>query len=95
MDEGSDRRAVAGITSGSLRRAVDKGDRIVGDGMTAQSVFECVEKYGRRIGIEIAPPTTSAAPSPNSGHNTFRNRIVQSDQVFIRVSRGPSTTYLN
>ena len=38
-----------------MLRAVDKGDRIAGSGMTAQSVFEVVEKYGRRIGMEIAP----------------------------------------
>jgi len=47
--------ASAGIGSGRLLRAVNKGDRIVGEGMTAQSVFECVGQYGRRIGMEIAP----------------------------------------
>jgi len=45
----------AGIPRGRLLRAVNKGDRIVGDRMTAQSVFEVVAKYGRRIGVEIAP----------------------------------------
>ncbi len=45
----------AGITSGRLLRAVNKGDRIVGSGLTAQSVFEIVEQYGARIGMEIAP----------------------------------------
>jgi site-specific recombinase XerD len=47
--------AAAGITSGRLLRAVNKGDRIVGDGMTAQSIFEVVERYGKRIGLQIAP----------------------------------------
>jgi integrase len=47
--------AAAGITSGRLLRAVNKGDRIVGAGMTAQSIFEVVETYGQRIGMEIAP----------------------------------------
>ena len=47
--------SAAGIQEGRLLRAVNKGDRIVGAGMTAQSVFEVVEQYGRRIGIEIAP----------------------------------------
>jgi site-specific recombinase XerD len=47
--------ATAGISGGRLLRAVNKGGRIVGDGMTAQSVFESVEQYGRRIGMEIAP----------------------------------------
>ena len=47
--------SAAGITSGRLLRAVNKGDRIVGDSMTAQSIFEVVENYGRRIGVKIAP----------------------------------------
>jgi site-specific recombinase XerD len=48
--------AAAGITSGRLLRAVNKGGRITGEGMTAQSVFECVVRYGKRIGLDnIAP----------------------------------------
>jgi site-specific recombinase XerD len=47
--------STAGIQEGRLLRAVNKGDRIVGAGMTAQSVFEVVEQYGRRIGLKIAP----------------------------------------
>jgi site-specific recombinase XerD len=45
----------AGITRGRLMRAVNKGDRITGEGMTAQSIFECVVRYGQRIGVQIAP----------------------------------------
>jgi integrase/recombinase XerD len=47
--------AAAGISAGRLLRAVNKGNRIVGEGMTAQSVFECVGQYGRQIGLKIAP----------------------------------------
>ena len=47
--------SAAGIQEGRLLRAVNKGDRIVGDSMTAQSIFEVVERYGRAIGMEIAP----------------------------------------
>lgn len=47
--------AVAAIGSGRLLRAVNKGGGIVGDGMTAQSVFEVVERYGRALGVPIAP----------------------------------------
>jgi site-specific recombinase XerD len=47
--------AAAGISQGRLLRAVNKGGRIVGDGMTAQSIFEVVERYGKRIGLPIAP----------------------------------------
>jgi site-specific recombinase XerD len=47
--------AAAGIGEGRLLRAVNKGGRIVGEGMTAQSVFEVVARYGKRIGLQIAP----------------------------------------
>ena len=47
--------AAAGIAEGRLLRPVNKGDRIAGAGMTAQSIFEVVEKYGRAIGVKIAP----------------------------------------
>jgi site-specific recombinase XerD len=48
--------AAAGIASGRLLRAVNKGDHITGDGMTAQSIFECVVRYGKRIEVDnIAP----------------------------------------
>jgi site-specific recombinase XerD len=46
----------AGIPAGGrLLRAVNKGDRVTGAGMTAQSVFAVVAGYGRRLGLEIAP----------------------------------------
>jgi site-specific recombinase XerD len=47
--------AAAGIREGRLLRPVNKGDRIAGAGMTAQSIFEVVERYGRAIGVKIAP----------------------------------------
>lgn len=46
----------SGITSpGRLLRSVNKGDRIVGDGMTAQAIFAVVRQYGEHIGLAIAP----------------------------------------
>lgn len=42
-------------TEGPLLRAVNKGDRIVGTGMTAQAIFAVVEQYGARIGVPVAP----------------------------------------
>jgi integrase len=45
----------AGITEGRLLRAVNKGDRIVSESMTAQAVFQTVGHYSRRIGVEVAP----------------------------------------
>ena len=57
--------SAAGITEGRLLRAVNKGDRIVGAGMTAQSVFEVVEQYGAGSVLR-SPPTICDALSPNS-----------------------------
>jgi len=46
----------AGFNAGRLFRPVNKGDRLCGDSMTAQSIFEMVKKYAAEIGVkEIAP----------------------------------------
>jgi site-specific recombinase XerD len=46
----------AGFSAGRVFRPVNKGDRLCGDSMTAQSIFETVKKYGAEIGLkEIAP----------------------------------------
>ena len=47
--------AAAGVSSGRLLRPVNKGGRIAGESMTAQSIFERVAHYGQQIGVEIAP----------------------------------------
>jgi site-specific recombinase XerD len=48
--------AAAGFASGRLFRPVNKGRRLAGDSMTAQSIFEAVKKYAVQIGVkEIAP----------------------------------------
>jgi len=45
-----------GITTGLIFRAVNKGGRITGESMTAQSIFEAVRIYGAKIGVpELAP----------------------------------------
>ena len=45
----------AGISEGRVLRAINKAGRISHDSMGAQSVFETVVGYGRRIGVEITP----------------------------------------
>lgn len=46
----------AGFTTGRVFRPVNKGDRLCGDTMTAQSIFDTVKKYAAEIGQkEIAP----------------------------------------
>jgi site-specific recombinase XerD len=48
--------AAAGFTSGRVFRPVNKGDRLSGGQMTAQSIFEIVKKYAAEIGVaNIAP----------------------------------------
>jgi integrase/recombinase XerD len=47
----------AGFSAGRVFRPVNKGDRLCGESMTAQSIFETVKKYAAEIGVkEIAPP---------------------------------------
>lgn len=47
--------AAAGISAGSFLRPVNKADLLAGDTMTAQSVFEIVERYSQSLGIRVAP----------------------------------------
>jgi integrase len=47
--------ARAGISAGSLLRPVNKADQLAGDSMTAQSVFEIVERCSQQLGIRVAP----------------------------------------
>jgi len=48
--------AAAGFISGRIFRAVNKGDKLAGESMTAQSIFETVKKYAAEIGAgNIAP----------------------------------------
>jgi site-specific recombinase XerD len=47
--------ATAGFSAGLLLGSVNKGDRITGQGMSAQSIYEVVEAYGRQLGAAIAP----------------------------------------
>jgi integrase/recombinase XerD len=45
-----------GMTTGRVFRPVNKGDRLSGESMTAQSIFETVKKYAAEIGLkDIAP----------------------------------------
>jgi integrase len=48
--------AAAGITTGLVFRSLNKGGRVTGESMTAQSIFEAVRLYGAMIGLpELAP----------------------------------------
>jgi len=48
--------AAAGFTSGRVFRPVNKGGRLCGESMTAQSVFEVVRKYAAEAGFEGIRP---------------------------------------
>jgi integrase len=45
----------AGFSAGPLLGAVNKGDRITGQGMSPQSIYEVVTAYGHELGTTIAP----------------------------------------
>lgn len=45
----------SGFTGGLLLGAVNKGDRITGQGMAAESIYAVVEGYRARLGAAIAP----------------------------------------
>jgi site-specific recombinase XerD len=47
--------AAAGFTTGLVLGAVNKGDRITGQGMSAQSIYEVVDRYGKEMGVTLAP----------------------------------------
>jgi site-specific recombinase XerD len=47
--------AAAGFSAGPVLGSVNKGDRITGQGMSAQSIYEVVEAYGKQLGASIAP----------------------------------------
>jgi integrase len=47
--------AAAHFSEGLVLGAVNKGDRITGQGMRAQSIYAVVEAYGRELGTALAP----------------------------------------
>jgi site-specific recombinase XerD len=47
--------AAAGLSSGKLLHALNKADRLAGEGMTPQSVFMTVQAYARPLGLAAAP----------------------------------------
>jgi integrase/recombinase XerD len=47
--------AVARFDEGLVLGAVNKGGRITGQGMSAQSIYEVVTAYGNQLGMAIAP----------------------------------------
>jgi site-specific recombinase XerD len=47
--------AAAGFSAGLVLGSLNKGDRITGQGMSAQSIYDVVEAYGKQLGAAIAP----------------------------------------
>jgi integrase len=47
--------AAAGFFSGLVLGAVNKGDRITGQGMSPQSIYEVIEAYGKALGAALTP----------------------------------------
>src|SRR5262249_26904504 len=51
-----DRLAAAHFSAGLVLGAVNKGDRITGQGMSAQSIYEVVDAYGDDLGASSLAP---------------------------------------
>jgi site-specific recombinase XerD len=47
--------AISRFTRGPVLGAINKGDRITSQGMSAQSIYEVVEAYGKELGAVLAP----------------------------------------
>ena len=47
--------AATGFSGGPVLGAVNKGDRISGQSMSAQSIYDVVEAYGSKLEISLAP----------------------------------------
>jgi len=47
--------ANAGFATGRIMRPVNKAGQLAGTSMTAQSIFEVVERYSEKLGIRVAP----------------------------------------
>ena len=47
--------AAVGFATGEIMRPVNKAGLLAGTSMTAQSIFEVVERYSERLGIGVAP----------------------------------------
>jgi site-specific recombinase XerD len=47
--------AAAGFTGGPVLGSVNKGGRITGQGISAQSIYEVVDRYGQELGAALAP----------------------------------------
>jgi site-specific recombinase XerD len=47
--------AAAGFSEGPVLGRLDKADRVVGQGMSAQSIYDVVSAYGRELGAPLAP----------------------------------------
>ena len=45
----------AGFATGKIMRPVNKAGQLAGTSMTAQSIFEVVERYSTLLGIHVAP----------------------------------------
>jgi len=47
--------AAAAITGGPLLRPVNKAGQVWGERITPQAIFETVQHYSRRLGVQVAP----------------------------------------
>jgi site-specific recombinase XerD len=89
--------ASAGFNSGRLFRPVNKGDRLCGESMTAQSIFEAVRKYADEAGFDQIRPhdlRRSFARLAHKGHSPIEqiqislgHQSLETSQKYIGVQQ--------
>ncbi|MEZ4682225.1 MAG: tyrosine-type recombinase/integrase [Caldilineaceae bacterium] len=47
--------AAAGVVDGLLFRSMRRGDKVVGEGMSAQAIFDVVKRYAAALGVDVRP----------------------------------------
>jgi site-specific recombinase XerD len=87
----------ASFSSGRVFRPVNKGDRLCGDSMTAQSIFETVKKYAAEAGFDGISPhdlRRSFARLAHKGHAAIEqiqislgHQSLQTSQKYIGVQQ--------
>jgi integrase len=91
----------SGVTDGLLFRAVNKGDRVIGDGITPQAIYNVIVGYADELKKKgVAPPDlrrTFAKLAHKGGAAIDRIRLslghesVQTTEEYLGVEQDPSS----
>jgi len=80
----------ADITCERAFRPISKGDRLIGEGMSAQTIYGAIKTYARLVGFTIAAHDTRrtfAKPSHNGGAATEHIQLTLRHQTLATAER--------